>query len=273
LRFISCISSKITSVPTVLVHIDTLQCDENSISNVPDTLTEKYNTQTHVVYTKKCDYTSLFGDHYSAYNRMLTMSGSSTLGYSFKKNDLHNNIMDPDTLKDFYENHIHDDDKQPLASPYTEDEIKTYEDTYDVTLPSDFKMYLTSVSKDCFMTLHDIVPVKVHLIVDPGSNKIPVGETIQDMELCDIHKTEEDCLQDRNENNCTEWRDGMINIGYDCYYVVKGNEVGTVWVMNNDKLHKEFRTFTDYTLDYLETCKYISKMEKGQKHKRVRYLI
>jgi len=137
-----------------------------------------------------------------------------------------------------------------LAKPYTEEEISTFEEKYDIKLDHNLKLYLLKVSRELFVAYY---PNVFHLFVE-GSCFIPEDKSLWYADECHIHGHYTDCTC---EDNFSGMEDGMCEIGekgcsFSDLIVVKGNNCGKIWNSDGDCVYKQNTTFRQYVMKEIE---------------------
>ena len=138
-----------------------------------------------------------------------------------------------------------------LAKPYTEEEINTFEEKYDIKLDPNLKLYLLKVSKELFVASY---PSVFDLFVE-GSCVIPEDKSLWYADECHIHGYYTDCTCD--DDNVSGMEDGMCEIGekgcsFSDLIVVKGNNCGKIWNSDGDCVYKQNTTFRQYVMKEIE---------------------
>jgi hypothetical protein len=141
-----------------------------------------------------------------------------------------------------------------FASPYTEEEINTYEADLNTNLDPNLKLYLLKVSRELFVTGYP----SIFELDTERSCLIPENKTMWNAGDCCIHG-KYGCIN--NMENCTDdcpgIYDGMSQIGmrgcsFDDFIVVKGNHIGSIWNSDGDAVYKMDVTFKQYVHDGVE---------------------
>lgn len=143
-----------------------------------------------------------------------------------------------------------------LKPPYSVEEVKEYEAQLGVELPSDFKTYLTEVSRELFVAYY---PMIFHLDADePLDSEFRVPSDRQ-------YWVFGDCLdhgRNSEECDCEEWAGGTVQVGEggcmdEDWLVIKGTQVGSVWRVGSggDSLHRHYESFWDYIYEPIKEQK------------------
>jgi hypothetical protein len=135
-----------------------------------------------------------------------------------------------------------------LKPPYTLEEVDALEQSQGITLPVDLKTYLTTVSRELFVTSYPMV-FSLRATIE-GEFNVPAEKRYWDFGNCLLHPNDDcTCVKDMTTGGTLEIGDGgctdtdlIVLKGATHYY-------GSVWRVGGDSVYHSYPTFWEYVYE------------------------